>query len=146
MDGVQRIVGPRATGTMPHDLAPDHWGEGRHDNRSKVPSSRVCLCRGWHGFGCLHGASKDHRLFIAHAHILLVGFVVSFIYALIHKLWLVGAAGRLAGFQFYLHQIAALVMLSGLVLLFSGMVAEATLGPVLGMATVGVLLAMVLMA
>ena len=96
--------------------------------------------------GVYMGASRDHSLFIAHAHILLVGFVVSFIYALIHKLWLTGSVARLAGFQFYLHQLATLVMTSGLVLLFGGVVPEATLGPVLGVATACVLLAMVLMA
>ncbi|MEO5830747.1 MAG: TonB-dependent receptor [Rhodanobacter sp.] len=98
------------------------------------------------GLGVYMGASGNHVLFIAHAHILLVGFVVSFIYALVHKLWMTGSTGRLAGFQFYLHQFAALVMTSGLVLLFGGVLPETTLGPVLGVATVGVLLAMMLMA
>lgn len=95
--------------------------------------------------GVYMGASKNHALFVAHAHILLVGFVVSFIYALVHKLWLGGAAGKLAGVQFYLHQLATLGMSAGLVLLYGGYVAEAGIGPVLGIASVGVLLAMLLM-
>ena len=95
--------------------------------------------------GVYMGASKNHTLFIAHAHILLVVFVVSFIYALVHKLWLAGAGGRLVGVQFYLHQLATLGMTAGLVLLYGGMVAEASIGPVLGIASVGVLLAVVLM-
>jgi hypothetical protein len=98
------------------------------------------------GLGIHMAASHDHALFVAHAHILLVGFVVSFIYALIHKLWLAGASARLAGFQFYLHQLAALVMSVGLVLLYAGLYPESTLGPVLGLASVGVLIAAVLMA
>ncbi len=97
------------------------------------------------GLGVYMGASKDHALFIAHAHILLVGFVLSFIYALIHKLWIVGSSPRLGGIQFYLHQLATLVLTGGLVLLFSGAMPEATLGPVLGMASVSVLLAALLM-
>ena len=97
------------------------------------------------GLGIYMAASHNHSLFVAHAHILLVGFVVSFIYALVHKLW-VGAGGRVAGFQFYLHQLAALVMVLGLVLLYGGTVPEATLGPVLGLASVGVLVGVLLMA
>lgn len=31
-------------------------------------------------------ASKDHGQFVTHAHIMLVGFVLSFIYGLCHKL------------------------------------------------------------
>ncbi|WP_350015494.1 TonB-dependent receptor [Rhodanobacter sp. IGA1.0] len=98
------------------------------------------------GLGMYMAASHDHSLFAAHAHILLVGFVVSFVYALIHKLWLPGAAGRVAGFQFYLHQLAALAMAVGLVLLYGGKVPEAVIGPVLGLASLGVLIALLLMA
>jgi hypothetical protein len=57
-----------------------------------------------------------------------------------------GAGGRVAGFQFYLHQLAALAMVVGLVLLYGGMVPEATLAPLLGLASVGVLIAVLLMA
>jgi hypothetical protein len=98
------------------------------------------------GLGIYMAASHNHSLFVAHAHILLVGFVVSFIYALIHKLWLVGAGARLAVFQFYLHQLAALGMSVGLVLLYGGLYPESTLEPLLGLASVSVLLAAVLMA
>lgn len=98
------------------------------------------------GLGIYMAASHNHSLFVAHAHILLVGFVVSFIYALLHRLWLAGAGGRLAGVQFYLHQLATLVMVVSLVLLYGGLVPEATIGPLLGLASVGVLLAIVLMA
>lgn len=96
--------------------------------------------------GIYMAATKDHALFVAHAHILLVGFVVSFIYALVHKLWLAGSSPRLANVQFYLHQLATVVLSGGLVLLFSGALPEATLAPALGVSAVGVLLAAVLMA
>jgi hypothetical protein len=96
------------------------------------------------GLGIYMAASKNHALFVAHAHILLVGFVVSFVYALVHKLWIVGANRRLASVQFYLHQVATLVMVVGLVLLYAGIAPEATLGSTLGLASVGVLLATVL--
>ncbi len=97
------------------------------------------------GLGIYMAASKDHSLFIAHAHILLLGFVVSFIYALVHKLWIAGSNSRLGGIQFYLHQLATLVLTGGLVLLYAGVLPEATLGPVLGIASVSVLLAALLM-
>ncbi len=97
------------------------------------------------GLGVYMGASKDHRLFVAHAHILLVGFVVSFIYGAIHKLWLGRVGKGLATTQFLLHQIAAAVMLAGLVLMFGGYVAEPTIGPVLGISSVGVFIAALLM-
>jgi hypothetical protein len=74
-----------------------------------------------------------------------VGFVVSFIYALVHKLWLAGARARVAGLQFYLHQLGALVLTSGLVLLYGGLLPEPTLAPLLGLAAVGVLVAALLM-
>jgi hypothetical protein len=95
--------------------------------------------------GIYMAASHNHTLFVAHAHILLVGFVVSFVYALIHRLWLGGPGSRLATIQFYLHQVATLAMTVGLVVLYAGMLPEASIGPVLGIASVGVLLAVVLM-
>lgn len=95
--------------------------------------------------GVYMGASKIHVQFVTHAHILLVGFVVSFIYALVHKLWLSGVPGALSTAQFYLHQLAALVMLIGLFLLFGGFAPEETIGPILGMSSIGVLAAALLM-
>lgn len=95
--------------------------------------------------GVYMGASKIHVQFVTHAHILLVGFVVSFIYALVHKLWLVGVPSVLASVQFYLHQLAAVVMLTGLFLLFGGVVPEESIGPVLGISSIGVLAAAALM-
>ncbi|KAA0069136.1 TonB-dependent receptor [Rhodanobacter sp. T12-5] len=98
------------------------------------------------GLGIYMAASHNHALFVAHAHILLVGFVVSFIYGLVHKLWIAGARTRLAVFQFYLHQLSTLLMSVGLVLLYAGLVPDPTIGPLLGLASVGVLIAVVLMA
>jgi hypothetical protein len=97
------------------------------------------------GVGIYMAASKDHALFIAHAHILLVGFVVSFVYALVHKLWLAGSDSGLASVQFYLHQLATLVLTGGLVLMFSGALPESTLAPALGASAIGVLVAALLM-
>ena len=95
--------------------------------------------------GIYMAASKNHGQLVAHAHILLVGFVVSFIYGIIHKLWLVQPAKGLATTQFVLHQAAALVMFGGLLLLYGNVLPEATLGPILGLASIGVMVAALLM-
>ncbi len=97
------------------------------------------------GLGILMAESMNHKLLVAHAHILLVGFVVSFIYGLIHKLWVDAAGKTVASIQFYLHLAAALVMSVGLILLYGGIVPEPTIGPVLGMSSIGVLLGALLM-
>src|SRR5690348_13435126 len=96
------------------------------------------------GVGIYMAASKNHGFFIAHAHILLVGFVVSFIYSLIHKLWISAEGTRTAAVQFYLHQVSALVMGLGLLLFYAGLYQE-TLDPILGVSAFGVLGATLLM-
>ncbi|MBS0584352.1 MAG: TonB-dependent receptor [Proteobacteria bacterium] len=97
------------------------------------------------GVGVYMGASGNHRQLVAHAHILLVGFVVSFIYAIIHKLWLERPGKGIAQVQFVLHQVAAVVMFLGLLLLYGGVLTETTLGPILGASSMGVLAAALLM-
>ncbi len=83
-------------------------------------------------------ASKNHGEFVAHAHILLVGFVVSFIYGLIHKLWLGTTKRTVAAVQFYLHQASTLVMAIGLLLFYGGLFQD-VLDPILAMSAFGVL-------
>lgn len=94
--------------------------------------------------GIYMAASKDHSQHVAHAHILLVGFVVSFIYGLIHRLWIEAGKGALAKLQFYLHQISALVMSVGLMLFYGGLFREA-LDPILAVSSLGVLVGALLM-
>ena len=95
--------------------------------------------------GIYMAASKDHSLFVAHAHILLVGFVVSLIYAIIHKLWLDTPNRRLAWVQYVLHIAAALVLSIGLLLFYGGAVSADKIEPVLSVGSVGVLVGMMLM-
>ena len=91
------------------------------------------------------GASHNHGQMVTHAHILLVGFVVSFLYGLVHKLWLHQPSRGLANAQFLLHQFGAILMFVGLFMLYGGFVPEPTIGPVLGISSVIVLLAALLM-
>lgn len=95
--------------------------------------------------GIYMGISGNHAQFITHAHIMLVGFVTSLIYAVIHRLWLPGPSRALATTQFVLHQAGSLVMLTGLLLMFGGAVAEEKMGPVMGLSTSAVILGMLLM-
>ena len=83
--------------------------------------------------GIYMGISQDHKQFVTHAHILLVGFVIPFIYSVIHKLWLSGVSASLAKIQFYLHQLSAVVMFLALFLLFGRFLPEQQMGPLLGM-------------
>ena len=88
--------------------------------------------------GIFMAASHNHGQLVTHAHILLVGFVVSLIYAVIHKLWLGSKPPKLARAQFVMHQAGALVMAVGLFLLYGRFVAEATLDPMLALASITV--------
>ena len=95
--------------------------------------------------GIFMGISHNHGQFVTHAHILLVGFVTSLIYAVIHKLWLTPAPRVMATVQFILHQAGCLTMFTGLLLLYGGLASDDRVGPVLGPASVAVILGMLLM-
>ncbi|ALP40444.1 hypothetical protein [Aeromonas schubertii] len=90
-------------------------------------------------------ASQNHGQFVTHAHIMLVGFVVSFIYALCHRLWLGNPTGRLVQIQFYLHQGGALLMAVGLFQLYGKRMPPEQIEPVLSLASLLVLAAMAIM-
>ena len=97
------------------------------------------------GLGIFMAASHNHAQHVTHAHILLVGFVVSLIYAVIHKLWLGEKPPRLAKLQFIVHQVGAVTMFGGLFLLFGNIVPETQLDPVLATASIAVFSAALLM-
>jgi hypothetical protein len=95
--------------------------------------------------GLYMGASQNHGEMVAHAHILLIGFAVSLFYGLIHRLWLPRPPRTMARVQFILHQAATFVVSLSLLLLYGGVLPDATLGPVLGIASAGVLGGVLLM-
>lgn len=95
--------------------------------------------------GAYMGASHNHSQLVAHAHLLLLGFVVSFAYATIHRLWLAAPNPLLAKLQFFLHHAAVIGMFSGLLLLYGGVVPDEKIGPLLGLASIGALVALLLM-
>lgn len=107
----------------------------------KEMQSRIPLIARWHvlfglafavfgmGVGIYMAISHNHVPHPAHAHILLLGFVVSVIY----RLWLSEAPAMLATVQTALHEIGAAVLSIGLLLLFGGAASEAQLEPLLAM-------------
>lgn len=105
----------------------------------------LCYAAAGMGLGLYMGASGNHGQFVTHAHIMLVGFVSSLIYAVIHRLWLPAPARALATTQFILHQAGGLAMFTGLLLIYGRAASEARVGPLLGAAGIAVILGVLLM-
>ncbi|HEX8757153.1 MAG TPA: hypothetical protein VF745_12510 [Steroidobacteraceae bacterium] len=97
------------------------------------------------GLGIFMAASGNHGQFVTHTHILLVGFVTSLVYAVIHKLWLPAPARVLGTVQFVLHQAGCIAMFAGLLMLYGHVALEDQLAPLLGSSAVAVILGMLLM-
>jgi hypothetical protein len=95
--------------------------------------------------GIFMAATDNHGELVAHAHILLIGFVVSLIYGIIHKLWLAQPNPLVARIQFILHVTAALVLSVGLTLLYGNLVPPAQLVPILITGSLAVLISAVMM-
>src|SRR5262252_5240501 len=64
--------------------------------------------------GIYMAATHNHGQLVTHAHILLVGFVLSFVYGIIHRLWLENVNRAMANVQFVVHQAAAVTISGGL--------------------------------
>jgi peptidoglycan/LPS O-acetylase OafA/YrhL len=95
--------------------------------------------------GIFMAASHNHGQFPTHAHINLIGFLLSFGYGIIHKLWLGQPNPTLAKIQFIVHQAATVTIIAGLFLLYGNFVPEARLDPILGIAAISVLASALLM-
>ena len=95
--------------------------------------------------GIYMAASNNHGQLVTHAHIMLLGFVVSFVYGVCHKLWLNNSTSKLAVVQFYIHQVGTLFLLTSLFLLYGQFVNAETIEPVLSIASVVVFLGLILM-
>src|SRR5690606_11893269 len=88
--------------------------------------------------GIYMAASKNHLQHVTHAHIMLIGFVVSFIYGVCYKLWLAEINNLLGKIQMITHQLGTIGIITGLFLLYGGYAPETVLGPLLGVASVAV--------
>lgn len=105
----------------------------------------LCYAAAGMSLGLYMAASHNHGQLVTHAHVLMVGFLLSLVYGLIHRLWLQAPGRALAATQFVLHQAAAATLCVGLFLLYGGKAPEATVGPVLGLGATGVLAGLLLM-
>ncbi len=90
-------------------------------------------------------ASHNHGQLVTHAHIMLIGFLISLAYGLCHKLWLPLAQPTLAKVQFGLHQVGTIAVLIGLFLFYGKFVEGERIEPLLSSGSIAVLAAMVLM-
>ena len=95
--------------------------------------------------GIYMAGSKNHSQHVTHAHFMLIGFLLSFVYGLCHKLWLNNSTSKLAKIQFYLHQIGSAFVLIGLFLFYGQFVDPKVIDPVLAIASITVFIAVVLM-
>lgn len=105
----------------------------------------LCYALAGMGLGIYMGFSGNHGQYVTHAHVMLVGFVTSLVYAVIHRLWLTAPGRALATIQFILHQAGALGMFTGLFLIFGGLVSESKAGPLMGAATLAIIVGVLLM-
>ena len=90
--------------------------------------------------GMYMGGSGDHSFAPVHAHINLLGFTLMTVFGLVYRALPAMAGSSLARVHFWLHQIGAITLLSMLMLLFSGKIAEASMAPVAPIAELAVLL------
>ncbi len=105
----------------------------------------LCYAVAGMALGIYMAASHNHGQFVTHAHVMLVGFVTSLIYAVIYRLWLTAPSRILATIQLILHQAGSLAMFAGLLLLYGHAASEDQMGPLMGPATVAVILGVLLM-
>jgi hypothetical protein len=97
------------------------------------------------GLGIYQAATHNHAQYDTHAHVLLVGFAISFLYAVIHRLWLGEQVAWLARTQFVLHQAGAVVMSAGLFMMYGSFAPAAQLAPILGLSSIAVFIAALMM-
>lgn len=95
--------------------------------------------------GNVMGATMDHSQLPTHAHIMLVGWVSMALSGIIYRLWPQMKSGVLPLVNFGLHQIGSVVMSIALYMLYGGMVEEAAIGPVLGIAGILVMAALIVL-
>ena len=90
--------------------------------------------------GIYMASSHNHTQHVTHAHILLLGFVVSVLYGVVYRLWLPAASAMLSTVQTGLHQAGTVGIVAGLFLLYGGFASDTALGPVLGVSSICALL------
>ncbi|QYJ85399.1 TonB-dependent receptor [Shewanella mesophila] len=83
-------------------------------------------------------ASHDHGQLVTHAHIIMIGFLLSFSYALCYRLWQHRQQGSLVTAQLWLHQLGTIGVTSGLFLLYGEWVVVDLVDPFLAVSSFSV--------
>ena len=96
--------------------------------------------------GTYMGASGDHSLAPSHAHINLLGFVLSAVFALTYKAYPAMTEGMLASVHFWMHAVGAGVLNILLFLMLAGLVSDAIMFPLAPITELLVLLGAVVFA
>ena len=91
--------------------------------------------------GVFMGASGDHTLYAVHAHVNLLGWVSMSLTGLLYRAFPTAARSALAGWHFWIYQISVPIMLAAVAAIYTG---HREADPVAGVASVGVLVAVVL--
>jgi hypothetical protein len=94
--------------------------------------------------GMYMGPSQDFTLAPLHAHINLVGFVLSTLFGLVYNAKPAMAANGLARIHFWLHLVGGVILLPFLFLMLSGRMAEQTAGMIMGVGELAILLGLIL--
>lgn len=98
------------------------------------------------GLGIYMGISGNHAYAGAHAHINLVGGLLSLVYAVILRIWVPeGASPKLIPFQQFVHWLGTLGLGGGLFLMMGGHAPLAILTPVLAISAILVFCALFMM-
>ena len=79
--------------------------------------------------GMYMGGSGDHSLAVSHAHINLLGFVLSAVFALAYKCYPAMAETRWASIHFWTHLVGAIVLNLLLFLLLLQIISDAAMVP-----------------
>ena len=100
------------------------------------------------GLGIYMAASKDYSQSPTHAHIMLLGCVLSILYGIIFHLWVGDKLKKWANAQMLTHHIGTLGIVIGLHFLYSGKNIPAFVEPMLGISSVialtGAILALII--
>ena len=91
--------------------------------------------------GVFMGASGDHTLYAVHAHVNLLGWVSMSLTGLLYRAFPAAARSALAGWHFWIYQISVPIMLAAVAAIYTG---HRQADPIAGVASVGVLVAVVL--
>ncbi|MGI9394449.1 MAG: hypothetical protein ACR2OY_07365 [Boseongicola sp.] len=105
------------------------WGQLMDVSRNFLITGAVFLVVGLL-IGMYMGGSGDHSLSLAHAHINLIGFVLSAIFALTYRSYANMEASQLATYHFWLHLAGAVVVNVMLVMMLTGRITEAGMAPI----------------